>query len=299
MGVDHGVHHVVRYSMAMIPVDSIDDPRLDAYRNLKDRTLASMGDLFLAESEHVVRRMLETQSQLAVSVLVAENRAHAIAPLMPPDVPLYVGSKTMLSDIVGFAFHAGVLAIGRRPANPTLASLFTDDAAPVTLLVCQQVLNDENLGSLIRIAAGFGAGAVILGERSCDPWWRRAIRVSMGTVFSMPIIRSDNLLNDLLTLEQAWGVELIATVLDDDATPLPDSLRDAMPNRGRRLAILVGSESQGLDRKMIEHCHRKVTIPMHLGTDSLNIAMASAVFLYHYTSQRLLPSPANCTSTDR
>ena len=107
----------------------------------------------------------------------------------------------------------------------------------------------------------------------------------MGTVFSLPVIRSENLLNDLLTLEQEWGVELIATVLDADATPLPDSKRLEMVNKGNRLAILVGSESQGLDRWTIDHCHHKVIIPMHLGTDSLNIAMASAVFLYHYTSQ--------------
>lgn len=276
------------YSISMIPVETLDDPRLDGYRNLKDKTLASMGDLFIAESEHVARRLLEAKDHQTISVLAAEHRAAAIAPLMPAGVPLYVGSKAMLSDVVGYSFHSGVLALGRRPTNPTLASLFEHETenASSTLLICQQVLNDENLGSLIRIAAGFGASGVILGERSCDPYWRRAIRVSMGTVFSMPVIRSENLLEDLLTLEQQWGVELIATVLDADATALPDSHRKDMPNRGRRIAVLMGSESQGLDRWMIDHCHRKVTIPMHLGTDSLNIAMAAAVFLYHYTTDK-------------
>lgn len=269
----------------MIRIHTLDDPRLDAYRNLKDRTLASMDDLFIAESEHVARRLLEAKNHETVSVLAVDSRAQAIVSLMPAGVPLYVGTKELLSGVVGYRFHSGVLAVGRRPTNPTIASLFAHEQKQSTLLICQQVLNDENLGSLIRIAAGFGAAGVILGERSCDPYWRRAIRVSMGTVFSMPVIRSENLLDDLLALEQQWGVELIASVLDHDATPLPESQRSAMPNQGCRLAILVGSESQGLDRWMIDHCHRKVTIPMHLGTDSLNIAMASAVFLYHYTSQ--------------
>ena len=130
---------VTRYSMPMIPVESLDDPRLDAYRNLKDRTLASMGDLFIAESEHVARRLIEADNHQTVSVLAAENRAHAIAPLMPPGVPLYVGSKELLSGVVGYRFHSGVLAVGRRPSNPTIASLFEHQPNNSALLALSSV----------------------------------------------------------------------------------------------------------------------------------------------------------------
>jgi tRNA G18 (ribose-2'-O)-methylase SpoU len=130
----------------------------------------------------------------------------------------------------------------------------------------------------MRIAAGFGADAMILGPQCCDPFYRQAIRVSMGAVFSLNLLQSDDLLQDLGRLKNEWKVESIATVLDESAEPLQSA------RRSQRIAILFGNEAQGLSRQMIEVCDRRITIPMKLGTDSLNVSVAAGVVLYHFVN---------------
>jgi tRNA G18 (ribose-2'-O)-methylase SpoU len=225
----------------------------------------------------VVRRLLESDFPVE-SVLLAQPKVAQIAPLAPPDLPVYAAPAEVVNKILGYKFHSGVMACGRRKANPPLASFFAGPAdRPVTLVICPEVINTDNLGSLIRISAAFGADAMLLGERSCDAFWRRSIRVSMGTVFRLPIVRCDDLLADIEELRDRWGVELAATVLDADAEPLERA------GRSRRFGLLLGSESQGLHPRFVRACPRRVAIPMQLGTDSLNVAVAAAVFLYHFT----------------
>ncbi len=117
----------------------------------------------------------------------------------------------------------------------------------------------------------------ILGEQCCDPFWRQAIRVSMGTIFRLPLVRSTDLRRDLLRLRDEWKIELAATVLDDRAELLQNAAR------GPRFGLLFGNEAQGLDRKWIDLCDRQITIPMRLGTDSLNVAVAAGIFLHHFS----------------
>src|SRR5262249_51896135 len=142
-----------------------------------------------------------------------------------------------------------------------------------TIVICPEIANTENLGSLMRIAAGFGADAMILGQHCCDPFYRQSIRVSMGTVFSLNLVQSTDLLQDMARLKSQWQTELVAAVLDDGA----ESLRSA--RRAGRIGLVFGNEAQGLSREMIDACDRRVTIPMKLGTDSLNVAVAAGVFL--------------------
>jgi tRNA G18 (ribose-2'-O)-methylase SpoU len=153
----------------------------------------------------------------------------------------------------------------------------------MTVVVCPEVSNSDNMGSLIRVSAAFGAAAMVLGERCHDPFWRQSIRVSMGTVFSMPLVRSDNLLHDMAEMRQRWGVQLIATVLSDDAERLAGAAR------GERIGLVFGNEAQGLAEQHVAACDRRVTIPMKLGTDSLNVSIAAALFLYHFTQERPRP----------
>src|SRR5439155_23467080 len=142
-----------------------------------------------------------------------------IAPLVAPATPLYVVPNPLIHQIVGFKFHTGVIACGRRAPSPSL-----DDVIPVhgpaTLVVCPEIASAANLGSIIRIAAAFSATAVVLGQRCCDPFYRQSIRVSMGAVFKLPIVRSVDLLRDLERLKHERDVELIASVLDEDAEAL-------------------------------------------------------------------------------
>jgi tRNA G18 (ribose-2'-O)-methylase SpoU len=260
-----------------VPVQSLDDPRIAAYRNLKDHQLDRAGRRFIAEGELVVRRLLTSRLAGCVeSLLVAEDRVAAIAPLAPP-VTIFAAPRELLSRIVGFQFHSGVMACGVRPAMPALAELARGWAGEVTLVVLPETTSTSNLGSLLRISAAFGATAVLLGPRTCDPFYRQSIRVSMGAVFHLPLARSSDLVADLRALRDNWGVQLVASVLDESAEPLTAVRRSA------RTALLFGNEAQGLRSDVLAECDRRVTIPMRLGTDSLNVAVAAGVFLYHFT----------------
>ncbi len=256
-----------------LSIVSLNDPQLAPYRNLKDKELARNGDRFIAEGENVVRRLLASSTPVE-SVLIAERKSSAIAPLVPGNVRLFVASDQVIENIIGFEFHSGVLACGIRPPSPSLPSVIPPPPEPVLLTVCQQITNAENMGALIRISAAFGARAMLCGERCCDPYFRQSIRVSMGSIFSLPIVRCHNLPADLDTLK-SMEITRLAAVLADDAEPLRCVAR--LP----RMAVVFGSEAQGLDPITIAHCDRRVTIPMKLGTDSLNVALAAAVFLFH------------------
>ena len=310
--------------MPLVPIESLDDARLAAYRNLKDRELAREGGRFIAEGEHVVRRLLASRYR-AESLLVVDRKAaemsqavreaaamrggEAVDECSGSETPIYVVPDELLTSVIGFKFHSGVMAVGLRgrtasleaiaegtrntgstrdesrvPATPGAsappqASSLSAQAPRRFIVVCADLINADNLGSIVRIAAGMGADAMLLGERCCDPFWRRAIRVSMGNVFHLPLRQSDDLAADLLALRDRYGYETMATVLDADAA----ALRGVTPPR--RGALVLGSESQGLDPRYVRACRSKITIPMHRGTDSLNVAVAAAVFLYHFVER--------------
>jgi tRNA G18 (ribose-2'-O)-methylase SpoU len=259
-----------------IPIDTIDDERLTPFRLLKDRDLAREHGLFIAEGEHLLKRLLASPV-VAHSIFLSTRRADEIASIVPDGIPVYVGSDEVMRGVIGYKFHSGVIAAGVRPAPRGIDDAIPRDRHELTLVVLPEIANAENLGSLFRIAAGFGADAVVLGERSADPFWRQCVRVSMGTVFSLAVARSDDLLSDLNRLRHEWGVSIVGTVLSDGAEPLSSFRRDP------KTAVLFGNEAQGLDGPTIAACDRLVTIPMKLGTDSLNVAVASGIVMYELT----------------
>ena len=263
--------------MNLVRVESLDDPRVALYRNVKDRELERRGRHFIAEGAHLVRRLLDSDFPID-SVMLADRRVDEIAPLVPEHIPIYALPQSLMNEILGLTFHSGVLACARRKPAQTLDEVVPKNRERLTLVICPDISNVENIGSLIRLAAGFGADAMILGERSHDPFWRQSVRVSMGTIFRLPLLQTDDLARDLRRLREEWGVEMVATVLDPSAEPLERA------KRGQKLGILFGGEAQGLERQWTDACDRKVTIPMHHGTDSLNVAVAAGVFLYHFTS---------------
>ncbi len=257
-------------------IQDLQDSRVANYRNLKDRELERRGQFFIAEGEHLVRRLLASDFPVE-SVMLTERRAAEMAAVAPQHIPVYVVSAEMMNDIVGLKFHSGILACGRRKPRQTIDQVVPKDRERLTLVICPDIANAENIGSLIRLSAGFGADAMILGERCHDPFWRQSVRVSMGTIFTLPLVQSHDLSRDLRRLRDEWGVELIASVLDESAEPLEQA------RRGEKLGILFGNEAQGLERQWVDACERRVTIPMHYGTDSLNVAVAAGIFLYHFS----------------
>jgi len=269
----------------IVPITSLSDPRIAPYRNLKDRDLAREGGRFLAEGHLLVQRLLAS-GFATESVLMSEARVADRLPQIPDHVPTFVAPPELMSQIVGFKFHQGVMAVGLRGDSPTVDEVMEKALSEsqalsrerqVTWLIAPDIEKSDNLGAIIRIAAGFGAVGVLLGERSCDPFHRQSVRVSMGAVFSLPVVRSHDLLADLRRLREEHGVELVATVLADGA----ESLESA--GRAERLGILLGNEFHGLAPEVVALCDRKVTLPMELETDSLNVAVAAGVFLYHFT----------------
>lgn len=260
-------------------IDSLADPRVGHYRNLKDRDLDRAGQFFIAEGEHLTRRLLASDFT-AESVFITEKHLGEIEPLVPPGTPLYVTGADVMNGVLGIKFHSGVIACGRRKPWKPLDEMLGGDRKALTLVICPDINNVENIGSLIRLSAGFGVDLMMLGERCHDPWWRQSVRVSMGTIFTLPIYRSPRLFDDMVRLKSHFGIETIAAVLDDSAEPL------SAAHRGDKVGLVFGSEPHGLDRQTLALCDRRVTIPMKLGTDSLNVAVAAGIFLYHFTQER-------------
>jgi tRNA G18 (ribose-2'-O)-methylase SpoU len=260
--------------MPLVPIRSLDDPRLDIYRDLKRSNLTRWSGRFIAEGAKVVERLLASDFPVE-SVLVSERRVEQLFATVPVDVPVLVVPQELAEQLVGYNFHTGVLACGRRKPAPDLDVLLRDAASPVTLVACPNVDDPENLGAIIRLCRAFGVAALLLGGECADPFSRRVLRVSMGNAFRLPIVDSEDLRRDLEHLRAAWRVELTATALDQGAEELTGA------GRAERIALLFGNEAHGLDREWIELCDRRITIPMHGGTDSLNVAVAAGIFLFH------------------
>lgn len=280
--------------MPLFSITDPDDRRLDPYRQLKRTNETSRRGLFIAEGDKLVLRLLD--SGLTVeSVLVSERFVADFAERVPADVPTYVVPEAWIESLVGFNFHRGVLACGRRPAQPpTLEELSSDrgsDSAgderraavrPLTFVVCPDVQDPENLGAIVRLAAGFGATGLVLGPNSADPFSRRVQRVSMGTVYRLPIVPVGDVVAALRELRERCVVESWAAVLDADATPLERLSRPA------RLALVFGSEGHGLAADVVAACDRRTTIPMRADVDSFNVAVAAGIFLYETNRTALL-----------
>jgi len=289
--------------MPRIPIDSLDDPRVQPYRQLKANNQMRGGELFIAEGSKLVERLLESDFETA-SVLISEKREPVWAPKVPEHIPLFVIPHALGAMLVGFNFHVGVVACGKRRASPTVQEVIAEvggqrsevsedqgdrlrlAASPmprslrrncnhITFAVCPNCDNPENLGAIIRISRGLGVDAVLLGKGCCDPFSRRVLRVSMGAAFKLPIVESPDLTADLARLKSEWGFELVATVLDADAEPL----HTVRPSE--RIAVLFGNEHAGLGAEWIAACDRRVTIPMRGDTDSLNVAVAAGIVLHH------------------
>jgi len=254
-------------------IDSLDDPRVAIYRNLRDRTLRGES-IFVTEGAVLTRRLLASRYE-AESLLVTEEFCDEFQNLAP-QVPLYVAAKKLLLEIVGFPFHRGVLGAGRRGPGLELAELMAgrDPHAPLKMIVCPEITKPENMGLIFRSAGALGLDAVLLGQRSCDPFSRRCLRCSMGGVFDLPWVKSTDVLADLHQAKQQYGLQLWAAVLG------PQAHRLDQVDWPDRVGLLIGNEFEGLHADCLALCDRQITIPMQPGVDSLNMGVAAGIFMY-------------------
>jgi tRNA G18 (ribose-2'-O)-methylase SpoU len=260
----------------IVSVSEPADPRLAPYLRVRERDLVGRDAGFIAEGEVVLRALLGPRSRCRPrSLLIAENRLARLGPLietLPDDAPVYVASQAVMDAAVGFHIHRGVLAHGERPPDPGAERLLggLPDRARVVALF--GIANHDNVGGVFRNAAAFGADAVLIDPASCDPLYRKAIRVSVGAALTMPFARL-RAGEDAVALLQGAGFEVLA---------LSPSGRERLDTviAPARTALLLGAEGPGLPPQVMERA-RTVSIAMAPGWDSLNLAAASAVALHH------------------
>jgi tRNA G18 (ribose-2'-O)-methylase SpoU len=241
------------------------DPRLDDYRALKDRHLNEEGGKFVAESEGVVRKLLASKLRVQ-SVLLTAPRLHTLEDVLG-DVEVLVAPQEILDGVVGFHVHRGCLAIGERPSHAVIP------AGARAIVVLEDLVDVDNLGAMARNAAALGADAILLSPRCADPFYRKAIRVSMGSVFHLPIVRATDWPHELRALREQ-GFTVVGAILDSDSVPIQAFAPPA------RFALVLGAEGPGLSPGTKKLCDARVTIPMAPGADSLNVATAGAVLLH-------------------
>lgn len=255
------------------------DPGLADYSRLTDVALRRLsepaGGLYIAESTKVIRRALQAGHRPR-SVLTLEKWLPDLEPMLgDANVPCYVAAPEALQALTGFHLHRGALAAMHRPAMRPVADLLRDARR---VLVLEDIVDHTNVGAIFRSAAALGADAVLVTPSCADPLYRRSVRVSMGTVLQVPWTRIPDWPGGLAELRTA-GFTVAALALTENAVPL-DAFAATAPDR---VALLLGTEGDGLSKRALAGADVVVTIPMRGGVDSLNVASASAVAVWALT----------------
>jgi len=250
------------------------DPRLDDYRDVRDPERRLARGQFVAETSDVVAALVACGRFPVESLLATEASLAALGGVvdaLPSGTPVYVASHAVIQAVVGFRFHRGCLAVGRRVAEPSLSEVLALD--PRLVVLCEDLVNPDNVGGVFRNALAFGADAVLLSSRCCDPLYRKVVRVSMGAVLRVPFARMTDWGAGLERLREAgFAVLALTTSGGVDVGELA-----SLPER---VAVLVGAEGEGLGAASREAASMRVTIPMAPGVDSLNVATAAGIVLW-------------------
>ena len=247
----------VRKMNNFIPVTDIASPELDIYARLSENQLFHINEpgpgLFIAESPKVIGEAEEVLAEC-------------------PDVPVYTASEEVFRQLTGFVLTRGMLAAMRRPERPSWEALAADKRR---IAILEHVVNPTNVGAIFRAAAALNVDAVLITTDSADPYYRRAARVSMGTVFQVPwtYLPENEWPEKALMKLRALGFASAALALKDDSV----SIDDPALKKEEKLALILGTEGDGLNAVTIEGCDYTVKIPMRGGVDSLNVAAAAAV----------------------
>jgi len=257
----------------MTEITSLDDTRVSMFSRLTEAQLRMELEpekgLFIAESPKVIRVALDAgwePTALLCERKHVEGDARDIVERLGSEVPVYVGDRELLAGLTGYTLTRGVLCAMRRRQLPTVAEV-VDKARRI--VVIEAVTDTTNIGAIFRSAAALGIDGVLLTRDTCDPLNRRAVRVSMGTVFLVPWTWLDAPIASL----HDYGFRTAAMALTDDSVSLDDPRLAEEP----RLAIIMGTEGDGLPQKTISEADYVVRIPMAHGVDSLNVAAAAAV----------------------
>jgi tRNA G18 (ribose-2'-O)-methylase SpoU len=267
-------------------VDSASDPRVADYRDVRDGDLMRERSLFMVEGRGNVRRLIEESPYRPRSLFLSKPACNAMTDLLEQleaGTSVYVASREVLGEIAGFDVHRGCLAACDRPPVTSPAEILTSSGGPSTIVVLEGLTNPDNVGAVFRNAMAFGADAVLLCPRCCDPLYRKAIRVSMGAALCVPTARFASWPDGLEGL-RATGYQILALDPASDSLELgPDRAETEI---GPRVALVLGTEGKGLSNAVREAADLHLRIGMVEGFDSLNVATAAGVALHHLFLRR-------------
>lgn len=265
----------------MIEITDIFAPELDVFARLTEAQLRNKKEpqkgIFIAESPKVIKTALDAGFE-PVSFLMERKHIDGDAKdilASCPHVPVYTAEREVLEQLTGYVLTRGVLCAMRRPVPKNAEEVL---AGANRVAVLEGIVDSTNIGAIFRSAAALGMDAVLLMDTCCDPYNRRAVRVSMGTVFQVPWAVSE----DWMPVLKDHGFKTAAMALDDRAI----SIEDEALQKEEKLAIYLGTEGDGLNKATIESCDYTVMIPMYHGVDSLNVAAASAVAFWQLRKNR-------------
>ncbi|MBW2527832.1 MAG: RNA methyltransferase [Deltaproteobacteria bacterium] len=270
-------------SERLCSITSLDDPRVAHYRHVREADLVGRRGVFIAEGEVVLAALAEQRRYAAKSVLIGENRVDKLRPVlakMAPSVPIYVTTGALMDQLAGFKIHRGVLAVGERigPVDPD-SLLDGLPAGPSTVVALEALTNHDNVGGIFRNANAFGAAAVLLDRRCCDPLYRKAIRVSAGCALRVPFARFDST-EALVGGLQQRGYAVLALSPSRDGIELSEfGHHRPAPER---LALLLGTEGPGLSKTDLGLADQVVRVDIEAGVDSLNVATTAGIALHWF-----------------
>jgi tRNA G18 (ribose-2'-O)-methylase SpoU len=264
------------------PVQSLDAPELALYLTLRRIEEHERAGVLVAANAKVIKRLLASRFTV-VSALLTPVWLEQLEPQLrartEKELCIYVAEQKVLETITGYTMHQGALAVAKIPPQPGFETLFENSPRPLLLAAVEGIASAENLGAIVRSCAAFGAHFLIVGETCGSPFQRRAVAGSMGTIFEQPVARVDNLVETLTAL-RARGVRCLA------AHPRPGAKKLATVDLRGDCCLVFGAEGPGLTAPVLSACDDTVEIPMPSHMNSLNVAAATAVFLYEATRQR-------------
>ena len=258
----------------------LEDDRVADYAHVGEANWLRARGLFVAEGRLVVRRLFEARAFNLRSVLVTPAALVALQDVLDPNrCPIYVCEQALMNQLSGFNFHRGCLALGERPFQVVPASCFQSAHC---MLALEGVGNPDNVGGLFRVSAAFAVDGILLDRTSGDPFYRKAIRTSMGAVFKVPFVQTDKWL-EILAAASAAGTEIVALTPDVVATTLLHYVSGRSADR--RLILVLGAEGPGLSRDAMSLATTRVRIPIAQEVDSLNVVVAAGIVLAAVTNQ--------------
>jgi tRNA G18 (ribose-2'-O)-methylase SpoU len=262
-------------------IASLDAPELAPYRNLRRSADQERARMVVAQGEKIVRSLLRSQCQM-ISLLVTKEWLHELEPLWQPkpeEIHAYIAGKKTLETLVGHSMYQGVMAMGRIPDPEPLDTILERSPRPWLLVAVDRIDNSENMGVIVRNCGAFGVQALLQGEKSCSPYLTRAVRTSMGAIFTLPVLQPTSLAA-LLPELRSHGIRCVAAHAHTNAKTL------AQADLAGDCCIVLGNENSGISEPVMQACDETVAIPMEPGIDSLNVGSASAVFFYEASRQR-------------